>query len=196
MDAILSIPAVTFLAIPILSSYSTSLNLLFFYLTWSTLILSHNPLKVELIATLAVRLLFYLLPSLGFLLFDATLPGLAVNLKEHGEVALALCDEQGGKKGRWWKVMLVTIGNVLAGVALQTAIEYLFTEVFHIRSALKVTTRLPMPWSIAKNLLQGFLFREVGFSVYVILLQLALTSIPGPHLYPSSLCSSFSFFPT
>ena len=191
MDAILSIPALTFLAIPFFSSYSTSLNLLFFYLTWSTLILSHDPLKVEFLGTLAIRLLFYVLPALGFLLFDAALPGLAVNMKEHGEVALALSEEHGGGRGRWWKVGLISIGNVLLSVVLQTGVEYLFTELFHIRSALKVTTRLPMPWSIAKELLQGFLLREVRSSKPYILHYKALTiKTRSSHIPSIAMCST------
>ncbi|MCJ1422171.1 hypothetical protein MMC29_000050 [Sticta canariensis] len=161
MDALLSIPALSFLVIPIYSSYSTSLNLIFFYLTWSTLILSNSPLKVEIIGTLAIRLLFYILPSLGFLFFDSALPSLAVNIKEHGDQALPLSNESDVRKGRWWKIALVSTGNVLLGVGLQAGIELLFTEVFHIRSALKVTTAIPLPWGIAIDLFRGLLLREV-----------------------------------
>lgn len=161
MDAFLSIPALSFLIIPTFSSYSTSLNLLFFYLTWSTLILSNSPLKVEIIGTLAVRVLFYVLPSLGFWLFDSALPGLAVSIKEHGDEALPLSAGNAGRKAPWWKIAGVSVGNVLLGVALQAGIEVVFTDVFHIRSALKVTTTIPMPWGIAKDLLRGLLLREV-----------------------------------
>lgn len=161
VDAFLSIPALSFLIIPTFSSYSTSLNLLFFYMTWSTLILSNSPLRVEIIGTLAVRFLFYILPSLGFLIFDSVLPSLAVNLKEHGDQALPLSNENETRKGRCWKIALVSMGNVLLGVGLQASVELLFTEVFHIRSALKVTTAIPMPWGIARDLFRGFLLREV-----------------------------------
>lgn len=162
MDALLSIPALSFLIIPTFSSYSTSLNLLFFYLTWSTLVLSHSPLKVEVVGTLAVRLLFYVLPSLAFLLFDSALPGLAVGIKEHGDEALPLSAGNGARKSRWWRIAGVSIGNVLLGVAVQAGVEVLFTDVFHIRSALKVTTAIPMPWGIAKDLVRGLLLREVS----------------------------------
>ncbi len=157
MDALFSLPALSFLVIPAFSSYSTSLNLLFFYLTWSTLVLTHPPLKVEILGTLAVRVLFYILPSTLFLLFDGALPSAAVGLKAQGDVAVPTKQE----KGRWWKVALVSVGNVLLGVALQAAVEALFTEVLHIRSALKVTTTLPMPWGIAKDLVRALLLREV-----------------------------------
>ncbi|KAL8826010.1 MAG: hypothetical protein Q9191_004063 [Dirinaria sp. TL-2023a] len=160
-EAFLSIPALSFLIIPTFSSYSTSLNLLFFYLTWSTLILSNPPLKVEVFGTLAIRVLFYILPSLGFLAFDSAAPKVAIGIKEHGEDALPLSDEPPGKMTRWWKIALVSIANTLLGVALQAGVELLFTQVLHIRSALKVTTSIPMPWSIALDLLKGLLLREV-----------------------------------
>lgn len=162
LDAFLSIPALSFLIIPTFSSYSTSLNLLFFYLTWSTLILSHSPLKVEIFGTFAIRILFYILPSLTFLAFDSAAPRVAAGIKEHGENALPLSDQPLGKKGRWWKVTLVSTGNVLFGVALQTGIELLFTQIFHVRSAIKITTSIPLPWSMALDLIKGLLLREVS----------------------------------
>lgn len=113
LDALLSIPALSFLLIPTFSSYSTSLNLLFFYLTWSTLILSNPPLKIEALGTLGIRALFYILPALGFLAFDGTASNLAIKIKEHGETALPMGEEQGGRRGRWWKVALVSTANVL-----------------------------------------------------------------------------------
>jgi hypothetical protein len=42
MDAAVSLPALSFLLIPTMTSYSTSLNLLFFYITWSTLYVSRT----------------------------------------------------------------------------------------------------------------------------------------------------------
>ncbi|KAL8839417.1 MAG: hypothetical protein Q9170_001757 [Blastenia crenularia] len=161
LDALLSIPALSFLLIPTFSSYSTSLNLLFFYVTWSTLILSNSPLKVEVLGTLSIRVLFYLLPALGFLAFDGAAPNLAVKVKEQGETALPMGDEQGGPKGRWWKVALVSTANVLLGVAIQSGVELFFTKVLHIRSALRISTSLPMPWAIAIDLIRGLFLREI-----------------------------------
>ena len=156
-----TLPALSLL-VPFFTSYSTSLNLLFFYLTWSTLILSNTPLKVEIIGTFAIRIFFYVLPALGFYLFDAAVPTLSVGIKEHGEVALVLSEEHGGKKaGRWWRVPAMSVGNVLLGVALQSGIEYMCTELLRVRSVLKVTTALPMPWGIFVDLIRGFILREV-----------------------------------
>ncbi|KAG6366748.1 hypothetical protein INS49_000928 [Diaporthe citri] len=44
MDILLSLPILSVFLGGSLTSWSTSLNLLFFYMTWSTLVLSHNPL--------------------------------------------------------------------------------------------------------------------------------------------------------
>jgi hypothetical protein len=52
--------------------------------------------------------------------------------------------------------------NIFLGTAIQAGIEVLFTYVLQIRSALKVTTTLPMPWSIAKEMLRALLLREVS----------------------------------
>ena len=145
LQAFLSIPALSFLIIPTFSSYSTSINLLFFYLTWSTLVLSNSPLKIEAVGTLAIRTLFYLLPSLGFLAFDSFAPKVAAGIKEHGEDALPLDHDSRAKEDPWWKIVLVSVGNVLCGVVLQALIEMLFTQVLHVRSALRVTTTIPVP---------------------------------------------------
>lgn len=42
LKAIVSIPALSFLVIPAFSSYGTSINLLFFYMTWAILIRSND----------------------------------------------------------------------------------------------------------------------------------------------------------
>ena len=161
LQAVLSIPALSFLVIPAFSSYGTTLNLLFFTMTWAILIKTNNPLHVEILGTFGVRLLFYILPSLGFLAFDSATPALAVGIKEHGDTALPMSAENGGKKGRWWKVALVSLGNVLLSVAIQTGMELLFTQVLHLQSVLKLSTGLPMPWGIAKSLVFGLVLREV-----------------------------------
>ena len=152
-----------------MGTYSMTLNALFFYLTWSTLVLSQPPLKVEIVGTLAVRVLFFLLPSILFLVFDSALPSLAVGIKRQG--APALPTRTGGVSGarrvssrpQWYQVVALSIFNICLGVAIQAGVELFFTEVLHIRSALKVTTTLPMPWSIAKDIARSLLLREVWF---------------------------------
>lgn len=161
MDGLFALPALSFLFIPAFSSYSTSLNLLFFYLTWSTLVLSHPPLRVEIIGTLAVRIIFYVAPSLFFFGFDALFPGAAEGLKAMGDTGLPLKRAKRSRMKETAKVAAWSLTNVLISVLLQAIVELLFTKVLIIRSALKVTTSLPMPWGIAKDLLKAFILREV-----------------------------------
>ncbi|KAL6253001.1 hypothetical protein RBB50_000720 [Rhinocladiella similis] len=161
IDAILGLPMLSFLLIPTFSSYSTSLNLLFFYLTWSTLVLSHPPLRVELVATLAVKTLFYLLPSTVFLLFDALLPSAAENLKALGDTALPFKNASRRRTVRMLRVLGWSILNTLLGVGVQALVELLLTRVLLVRSALRVTTTLPLPFGILKDLAKGYLLREV-----------------------------------
>ncbi|KAI9677023.1 MAG: hypothetical protein M1817_006862 [Caeruleum heppii] len=165
MASYLPLPLLSYLLLPAYSTYSTSLNILFFYLTWSTLILSHPPLKVEVLLCLAIRVLFHVLPATFSLVLDSALPGLVAGWKVQGKRGLPSSSSSGGGGGRGgpevWKVVLISIGNLVFGVALQAAVEYLLTDVLDYRSALKVTTTLPSPWSMAKNLLRAFLLREV-----------------------------------
>jgi hypothetical protein len=146
-----------------MTSYSTSLNLLFFYITWSTLVLSHPPLRVEIVGTLAIRTLFYTAPSLSFLLFDALLPSASASLKALGGTALPLPLRNTYSRAhtlRLAKILAWSLLNTLLGLVLQCATELLFTRIFSIRSALRVTTTLPTPFAIAKDLLRGYVLRE------------------------------------
>ena len=161
MDALLGLPFLSFLLIPTMTSYSTSLNLLFFYLTWSTLVLSHPPLKVEIVATLAVRILFYILPSAFFLCFDALIPSAAENFKALGDAALPFKNASRQRTLRMLRMLGWSLFNILLSVLVQAIVEFLFTRVFIIRSALRVTTTLPMPIGILMDLARGYLLREI-----------------------------------
>ncbi|KAK5004961.1 hypothetical protein LTR28_008271 [Elasticomyces elasticus] len=151
----LPLPLLSFFALPFFGSTSTSINLVFFYLTWSTLVWSHDPLQLELYGTLAVRILFYVLPSLAFLAFDCALPNLASGIKAQGDRALP---HQLGKR-KLAAVTILSICNVLLGVLAQASIELVVTRVFHLRSALRISSTVPMPWGIARDLLRAFLLR-------------------------------------
>ena len=168
MGALFSVPMLSFLLIPTMSSYSTSLNLLFFYLTWTTLVLSHPPLRVELVGVAAVRLLFFVLPSLLFFLFDTAVPSAAAVIKIQGEDGLP-----GGRRKKVGKkelkVAAWAVFNVFLSIVAQSLVEYFLTRVLGVKSALRVSTKLPMPWGIVKDLARGFLAREV-----------CILSIPSP----------------
>lgn len=166
MGALFSVPMLSFLLIPTMSSYSTSLNMLFFYLTWTTLVLSHPPLRVEIVGIAAVRLIFFVLPSVLFFLLDTTIPSATAVIKVQGEDGLP-----GGRKKKVGKkeikVAAWAMFNVVLGIVAQGLIERFLTRVLGVKSALRVSTMLPLPWGIVKDLGRGFLGREVRyFSIY------------------------------
>jgi hypothetical protein len=147
MGAAVSLPFLSFFALPALTSYGTSVNLLFFTLNWYILLLTHPPLSVEVIGISVVQLLCYILPGLLFLAFDTGLPSLAGAIKTQGDIALA---GRSGRK-RVSKIAAWSIFNVVLGIALQAGLELLLTKVLHVRPALSLSKRMPMPWSIAKQ---------------------------------------------
>ncbi|KAJ5166790.1 uncharacterized protein N7482_005571 [Penicillium canariense] len=160
MGAFLSVPLLSFLLVPTLSSYTTTLNLLFFYMTWATLVWSHTPLRVELFGTAAFRLLFYVIPSALFFLFDVLTPSAAVVVKAHGEAGLP-----GGRKRRKLRLKEFKIAgwallNILLSLVMQAAVEWLFVRVLRLRSAIKVSVTLPTPFTIFQDISFGFLGRE------------------------------------
>ncbi|KAI1937124.1 hypothetical protein LOZ66_004041 [Ophidiomyces ophidiicola] len=145
-----------------MSSYGTSLNLLFFYITWTTLVLSHSPLKVEIVGTIAVRLLFFLFPSLLFFLFDVLVPSAAQVLKAQGAYGLPTGRRRRRRRsGKEIKVAACAVLNLLLGLLVQMTVEFGLTRILGIKSAIKVSTRLPLPWGILKDLLRGLLGREL-----------------------------------
>ena len=182
MDALLSLPFLSFLLVPTMTSYSTSLNLLFFYLTWSTLVLSHSALRVEIVATLTVRTIFYILPSTFFLLFDALLPGAAEGLKAMHSTGLPLKNAKRERRIMVAKTVAWSLCNLLLGVLLQAGVEVLLTRFLGIRSALKVATSLPMPWGIFMDLLRGWVFREIfGYILHRFALHDARSPVTRYH---------------
>jgi hypothetical protein len=161
------VPVLGYFLMPSIGTYSSSLNLLFFYITWSTLVLSQPPLKVEIIGILGVRVLFFLLPSSLSLVFDTIVPSLAVSIKTQGASALPTRTgsitraRRGAARPEWYKVIGLSMFNFCMGIAIQAGVEVLFTKLLHIRSALKIAITLPMPWSIAKDIVKAFILREV-----------------------------------
>ena len=162
MEALFSIPMLSLLLVPVLSSYSTSLNLLFFYMTWTTLVLSHPPLRVELFGTAAVRILFYALPSIIFFAFDVLTPSAAVVLKAQGETGLPRGKKNGKIRTREFKIAGWALLNLCLGISAQAAIESLLVKGLGVRSAIKVSLKLPMPYEMFKDMVRGMLGREVS----------------------------------
>ena|SRR5437868_5712483 len=162
MGAFLSIPLTTLLAVPLFSSYTTSLNLLFFTLNWYLLLLSHPPLAVEIYGLSIVRLVFFVLPALLFLAFDAGLPDLAQSIKAQGKYALP--SRLG--RSRALRVLGWSVFNTVLGVALTVGLELLFAKVLSVRSLLSVSKTLPFPWKAVQSVLFGLLLRGVSMPVH------------------------------
>ncbi|EHK27110.1 uncharacterized protein TRIVIDRAFT_33525 [Trichoderma virens Gv29-8] len=147
MDVLLSVPIFSYLLGPTLTSWSTSLNLLFFYMTWSTLVLSQPPIVVHITGILAIRIVFFLIPSLLTLFFDVSLPSLAEGIKHGGRSALPPRDA---------KSLAKLMGLVLLNLVILTAVEagISFAFIFFLKQPVfKTTTTLPLPWQIFKHLL-------------------------------------------
>ncbi|KAI1363124.1 sterol desaturase family [Xylaria arbuscula] len=154
MDVILSLPIVSYFAAPMLTSWSTSLNLLFFYMTWTTLVFSHSPLKIELVGTLAVRIVFWLVPSLFFLFFDTALPSLAESIKLYGSASLPRRNA-----ASLFRQALLAIFNLVLFTALEGAISMAATSLLH-RPLFKTSSTLPLPWQIVKHIATLYIARE------------------------------------
>ncbi|KAI0007096.1 sterol desaturase family protein [Xylariaceae sp. FL0662B] len=155
MDLLLSLPIVSYFAAPMFSSWSTSLNLLFFYMTWTTLVLSHSPLKIELVGTLAVRIVFWLVPSLFFLLFDVLVPSLAESIKLYGAASLPRRNT-----ASLLRQLTLAIFNLALSSAVQAGISVGATTLLR-RPLFKTSSALPLPWQIFKHIWLLYTAREV-----------------------------------
>jgi hypothetical protein len=161
-----TVPLASLLAIPMLSSWSTSLNLVFLSLAWTTLAASYSPLQLELFAPLAARLFLYILPSTIFLLFDIAVPSLSTEFKSQGNLGIATNQKGGTRKLR--RVVGWSVLNVLLAVGVQASVEWLVTDVLQMRSLLQIKgskwtlNHLPHPWTMAKHAVMAFLARNVS----------------------------------
>ncbi|KAH7068854.1 hypothetical protein BKA63DRAFT_569725 [Paraphoma chrysanthemicola] len=169
-------PFASLLAIPMLSSWSTSLNLVFLSLAWTTIAATYSPLQLEAFAPLFIRLTLYVFPSLFFLLFDIGVPSLASEFKSQGRLGIATL-QKGGKR-KMWRVAGWSVANVLITVALQAGIEFLVTDVFRMRSLLQIKgskwtlNHLPYPWTMIKHAILGLLARNtIQYYVHTHLLH-------------------------
>jgi hypothetical protein len=155
MDLLLSLPIASYFFSSSLTSWSTSLNLVFFYMTWSTLVLSHSPLKLEILGVTAARVVLWLAPSLLFLAFDTLVPSLAEGIKYNGASALPPRDARS---------LAQLTGLALFNLALETAVEAglsLGLTIFLQAPVFRTSTTLPLPWQILKHLALLFTAREI-----------------------------------
>jgi hypothetical protein len=105
-------------------------------------------------------LVFFLLPALLFLAFDAGVPDLSQSLKAQGKYALPA--RLG--RNRALRVLGWSIFNTVLGVALTVGLELLFSRVLRWRSLLSVSVTLPFPWKALQSVIFGLLVRGVSLS--------------------------------
>lgn len=154
MDIILSIPIISYLYNPA-NSVSTSVNLVFFYMTWATLVLSHPPWEVHLVGVLAIRTIFWFIPALISLLFDLAIPSLAESVKHAGRASLP------PRKARpLFNLLGLVLFNVFAMTATEGAVSYVYRYI-NRRTVFKMSTTLPFPWQMAKHILVLTIAREI-----------------------------------
>lgn len=158
----LPLPFLSFLALPFFSGTSTTVSLAFFYLTWSAFVFSHGPHAVEIYGNVFVRLLCFVAPALLLALFDSAVPAVGRGLKNRGASHLPLA--QFGRN-KLFEVAGVAVANIALSIAVQAALEFVVTDIFHLRSLLKVTTLVPLPWNILKHIVIGFALR--GILIYI-----------------------------
>lgn len=164
----IALPLGSFLAIPMLSSWSTSLNLIFLSVAWTTIAASYSPLQLELFAPFIIRTSLYLIPSLIFLLFDIGVPSVSTEFKSQGQWGIPVKQKGGAKVVR--KVVAWSVFNVLLTVVLQAGVEFLMTDVFRMRSLLQIKgskwglNHLPNPWTMVKHAVIGLALRNVSSS--------------------------------
>ncbi|KAK2731478.1 sterol desaturase family [Colletotrichum kahawae] len=155
MDILLSLPIVSYFLAPAMTSWTTSLNLLFFYMTWTTLVLSHGPLKIELLGTLALRVFLWLFPSLLFLLFDTLLPSLSESIKTAGAAALP------PSNGPFLlKTLLLALVNLVLAAGLEGGVSLAWASYFH-EPLFRASTALPLPFQLVKHIALLIAAREV-----------------------------------
>ncbi|RMY30910.1 hypothetical protein D0866_07667, partial [Hortaea werneckii] len=118
-------------------------------------------------------------PALSALLFDCTVPSLAKSIKARGKKQLPT--NLGRKK--LLEVIIVSVLNVFLAVAVQAALELLTTEVLHLRSNIKVTSLVPLPWTILKDVAKGIVLRGVlRYFIHRFLLHTWSTPLQSWHL--------------
>ncbi|KAG6117407.1 hypothetical protein E4U13_001144 [Claviceps humidiphila] len=156
IDVLLSIPLLSYVFFPTKgASVSTSVNLIFIYMTWSSLVFSHHPLEIHLSGLLVLRVIFWLIPSLVFLLFDIGVPSLAEGLKHGGRSSLPPRNVR-----KLAKLLGLAVLNIFLCMAVEAIVTMAYTLVFK-RHIFKMTSTLPLPWTITKHCTFILMTREV-----------------------------------
>ncbi|EJT98899.1 hypothetical protein DACRYDRAFT_101538 [Dacryopinax primogenitus] len=148
------------------SSYTlTSLNALFFYLTWLILVLSHSAFKISVLAVLLIRLVCFWIPALGMTAFDLLLPDLAGSCKFHPSSVRMLPSTIP------WLLLRAGINDAI-GISLHALAVYTRPGLF------PVSVTLPLLPTMAYDLL---LSQLVSSAAYYYLHRFTHYALPALH---------------
>lgn len=160
MDLILSIPLLSTLTTP---SWQTSINILFFYTTWSTLVLTQNASAIHSVSLLVLRTVLWLAPALLFVAFDGLVPSLASSIK--------LPNASQGPPRRTLQRLALPIGNMLLVTAVEALISFAFYRVTG-KPIFRTTTTLPLPWQMVRHVALVLIAREIlGYYIHRFVLH-------------------------
>ncbi|KAI5294417.1 hypothetical protein KEM52_004066 [Ascosphaera acerosa] len=186
LGSLLSLPLpldlLSLVLVPSAVSYTTSANLLFFYVNWVSLIFTHPPLRLEIVGTLLVKVALYLVPSwlfwvLAVLRFHVLGGGDEAQIKGIGagatEQSKAPSQQHGEKQARpRTRLALVGSANVLVGLMVQTVLGIVMGHGLQWERRIRTSIMLPLPWEIATGLLKALALREaIGYLAHRCLLH-------------------------
>lgn len=109
-----------------------------------------------------MRFLCFALPALGFAVFDGTAPSLSRGIKNRGTKQLPLAQLE---RKKLLEIAGFALLNISLSIVLELVLEVFGTGVLRMRSILKVTSIVPLPWNILKSVAGGFILR--GILIYV-----------------------------
>lgn len=116
--------------------------------------MSHPPLRIELLGSFAIRVIFYWIPTLLFTALDGLMPRFSGGLKT--------------RRGRHipWKdvfwVGLNSLLNQIIATAIQGLVQFTFAQLrMKNPPVFYIGTTLPMPWNIIKDILVILGAREI-----------------------------------
>lgn len=132
---------------------ASSLNLLFFYLTWATLVATQTPLRIELLGSCAIRVIFYWIPTLVFTAFDDLMPALSNDSK------LRRGPRTTGKQQ--FEIAINALINQFISTCIQGLVHLACSHLrMRKKLLLNIGTTLPLPWNMIADILFILVSRE------------------------------------
>jgi hypothetical protein len=115
--------------------------------------MTQPPLRVELLGSFAIRVMFYWIPTLLFTAFDLWMPGLSSDLKIRSGKRLT------GKEYFW--IGVNGLMNQVIATSIQGAIQFAWSRLLMYKAPVfDIGTTLPMPWNLATDVVSILAIRE------------------------------------